>query len=214
MCPVSPPRLSARYGTDDPERPRRVRDDARSATAYVTETGCLLPHLDDCPLHRFAVSGPEHLARERKTAAEDGAPGGAALAPRAHGPKPSETVGLQALVPPDAAAAQSEAATRTPTTSPDTPTKRTFRAVYSALATPTSVDLARPRRPLRCPPRQRFRGGTRGRLGRRGLTRLGVAGCSRRHRESDQRECKRQTSHAEILRLHGAVREPRGWRPS
>ena len=63
-------------------------------------------------------------------------------------------------------------------------------------------------------PRQRFRGGTRGRLGRRGLTRLGVAGCSRRHRESDQRECKRQTSHAEILRLHGAVREPRGWRPS
>ena len=73
--PSQPAGLTARDGTDDPERPRRVRYDARSATAYVAETGRLLPHLDDCPLHRFAVTGPEHLARERKTAAEDGAPG-------------------------------------------------------------------------------------------------------------------------------------------
>src|SRR4051812_9626083 len=91
--------LSAWYGTDDAERPGRIRDDARSAAAYVAETGCLLPHLDDCPLHRFAVTGPEHLARERKTAAEDGPPRGfpsRPLSPRAKAVRDGRLAGARA----------------------------------------------------------------------------------------------------------------------
>ena len=136
MCPVIPTALAARYGADEPKRPHPISDDARPATAEVAATRCLLPHLDHCPLHRFAVSGSEHLPESVKPLPKTERRGGAPLAPRVHGPKPSETVGLQALMPPDAAAAQSEAATRTPTTSPDTPTKRTLRGVYSELATP------------------------------------------------------------------------------
>ena len=72
------PAFSERNRSDDAERPRAVRDNARPAPANVPETGSLLPNLDHRSLHGLTVSDSEHLARQRETAAKDRAPRGRA----------------------------------------------------------------------------------------------------------------------------------------